>query len=158
MPVCVVCVGWCAVHVSGGLRQDRENIVLDAFDVFCAHWRDKATRVRVVTDIAACWGIDSSRVCHLIQERKPNVEVSETAKTWSAGRMRVPTSRKHPIRLPSNFAATRHSLCLLERLAAGVVMREPMLLVGGTCTTSPSPCLRCCRVSVSVPVSVDDCS
>lgn len=110
--------------------QDRENIVLDAFDVFCAHWPSVASRMRVAVAVAAVWGVDSSRLEHLIGQRKPNVAVAD--ETWTVGRVALPTTCKHPAPLPAGFAPTRHGLCLLERLAAGVMMGEPMLLVGGT--------------------------
>ena len=115
--------------VWASLAQDRENVVLDAFDVFCAHWPSVASRMRVAVSVAALWGVDSSRLEHLIAQRKPNVAVAD--ETWTVGRVALPTSCKHPTPLPTGFAPTRHGLCMLERLAAGVMMGEPMLLVGG---------------------------
>ena len=121
--VCVVC----SYHPY---PQDREHVLLEAFDVFAAHWPTPASRLKVAHTIASAWGISQDRVGFLVDSRKPPISVSGA--NWVVGRVSVATSLKTPTRLPAGFAPTRHALCLLERLAAGITMAEPMLLVGGT--------------------------
>ena len=116
--------------------QLREMILLEALDVFVWAVRRAGPRRQLAELLARHWRVPSDRLHHLLELQRP-------AYTESAGRISV--GRVSLLRASDSggsgggptyvrFANTRHTLCVMERVAACIRMSEPVLLVGETGT------------------------
>lgn len=134
--------------------QERMMIVHEGATVLAGHIADKDVRRAATRALAFAWGCTSDMADNHIDIFKPEVKYAldkSGAKSDGSGHpqpvlsvggiaLTVPTAiystavsnGKLQNPLPIGFSPTRHSLCLLERLAACVSMNEPVLLVGGT--------------------------
>jgi midasin len=114
----------------------------------------KSVRAEVIGLIANSWNVSPDRLDYFLSLYKPGIQT--TSNTFSIGRISLPiVSQVHyshqskrsfffltkliqpsilSERRRSNFAFSRHSLVLLEKIAASVHMGEPVLLVGETGT------------------------
>lgn len=115
----------------------RELLVAEALDTFVAAVRRAGPRAELASLIAAQWQLPTERLRHMLDLRRPEIEVTATGAT--IGRVGLSLDVAGGAgpgsgRGGGRFALTRHALVTLERVAAGVSLSEPLLLVGETGT------------------------
>lgn len=116
----------------------QDEVLLEAADTFMASLDTRVVsqdrRSAMVKVVSSRIGMDMDRATVLLENRKPSIETMDkrlrigrsTLPIFTSSRRREPPSR--------NFALTKPSLVLLERIAATASMGEPTLLVGETGT------------------------
>ena len=110
----------------------RELIFEEAYDCFCARLPQGKERDALVVAMSSACELDPAVGNSLALQRKPAVRTSPS--TFEVGRVVLPVMRNIATELLDStvFAPTRHSLALLERIAAAVDADEPVLLTGET--------------------------
>lgn len=125
--------------VSGPFFVDGEDVFLEAQDCFGATLSKAEHRLELGLAIGAKLGITKEKVEYFCKHYKPKVELSPEMLT--VGRVSLPRqfdSNSKSRESVTNFAHTKHSLVLLERVAACIKQEEPILLVGETGTGKTS--------------------
>jgi midasin len=126
----------------------QDEVFMEALDIFTAAFdsaSSPALRQRqedIAALIATSLDIGDERRDFLLRKRVPQLEIigdsrARASKEIRIGRASLTGLPKDPTRLKDTgrpYALTRPSLVLLERLAAGIDMSEPVLLVGETGT------------------------
>lgn len=114
----------------------QDEVALDARDVMLAS-ATPAQRASSVEALAAALGLAVDRMTWLLQRRAPDVDApTSRAPTLRIGRVGLPvqrTGRTSAVEARP-FTLVRATRTLLEQLAVGIVMAEPVLLVGETGT------------------------
>lgn len=127
-------------------ESEKLAIVNEGVSVTSSHIPDADVRRSVARSLGALWGLSTDAIDELMDSRKPSVSYSfgpSSSLNLNIGDIILPIEAKSPPHasfslgrtphpLPHGFAPTRHSLNLLERLAACVRLDEPALLVGET--------------------------
>jgi midasin (ATPase involved in ribosome maturation) len=127
-------------------ESEKLAIVNEGISVISSHIPSSDIRRSVARALGSLWGLSIDAVDESIDSRKPSVSYSFGASSsmhLTVGDIVLliePKSPPHasfslgrtPQPLPIGFAPTRHSMNLLERLAACVCLDEPALLVGET--------------------------
>lgn len=129
---------WCrrVTHLlhqrSNFTSTDIDNIFLEAIDCFVGALPDGEARDGMVAVIAEELRIDPQRRDYLIDDRDVRHAVDNAS--TSIGRYHLPRAhhRKSMSAKQSSFSINPHTSKMLERVAAAVVNREPLLLVGET--------------------------
>lgn len=118
---------------------EAKDVFLEAQDCFGATLSKPEHRLELGMAIGAKLGITKEKVEFFCKYYKPKVQLSSHSLT--VGRILLPrcletgySTRQAAI----NFAHTRHSLILLERVAVCIKQEEPVLLVGETGTGKTS--------------------
>ncbi len=133
-------------YTSGLLTSDQQIIVInEILDVFVASMRERSIYTETTYLIASMFGMSESDVDTLILNATPiqhnnsakvssNDQILNTNYNWlTIGRVMIPIQRTTLYTDDGqNFALTKYSLRMLERVAICVVMNEPVLLVGET--------------------------
>ncbi|ORY30348.1 hypothetical protein BCR39DRAFT_598381 [Naematelia encephala] len=119
----------------------QDEVMLEAADVFLGSLDSKAAltekRFEMVRTIASSISMDEERAFALLDNRKPQLEVVSSNRTLRIGRTALPTipsERRKSASSSRQFALTKPSLVLLERIAVAASLGEPALLVGETGT------------------------
>ncbi|XP_074625737.1 midasin-like [Acropora palmata] len=133
---------WCsriAITACGTPSQlDQNNVFLEAQDCFTAPLPKAEDRRLLDIAIGAKLGLTTEKVEFFSSIYKPSVHVSPLSLT--VGRISLKRNAKEKTRVPWNrnsiprYSHTRHSSVLLEKLAACIRNKEPVLLVGETGT------------------------
>jgi midasin (ATPase involved in ribosome maturation) len=132
-------------NVVSGLLTDelRRNLLCEIVDVFAAAMRDSNAFVEVVRALGRCWGVADCDIEGAVFMAQPQLHHNATsdqasdkvsaAGTMTIGRVVIPIASTDAEKLPiQQFAFTKYSLRMLERVAACVSMGESVLLVGET--------------------------
>jgi midasin len=147
-------------RASGVLTEElRRHLLCEVIDVFASAVRDKERERGIYTDLVMClgkcWGVPECDIDGLVLNAHPLLHRSDdshrlendnssirhsasSSKDTSTGIVTVGrvTLTSSPVTdvsaIVQQFAFNRHSLRMLERLAACVAMDEPVLLVGET--------------------------
>ncbi|KAK4546637.1 hypothetical protein LTR36_001854 [Oleoguttula mirabilis] len=111
---------------------DIDDIFMEAIDCFVGALPDGDARTGMVAVIAEELRIDPQRRDYLVSERDVRYEVDKSRIT--IGRYSLPHAqhRKNMSANQGSFSTNLHTSRMLERVAAAVVNREPLLLVGET--------------------------
>lgn len=111
---------------------EREAMLAEGLDLLCACLPRAEDRVRLGGALGELWRVPHATVQQRLMDHRP--EATPSARTLQVGRVALPTPPGADAAAPESrpFAHTGHSLRLLERVAATVAMREPVLLVGET--------------------------
>ncbi|KAL6070950.1 Midasin [Balamuthia mandrillaris] len=130
-----------SAHENMTTLQVREAIFSEAMDCFAALIPSPKWRRQCCTILGSCWGLTPERSHHYLDMYKPSTTRSPSA--FCVGRVTLPKIQlQAKIGLGEqqtrNFAHTKHSLTLLEKIAMSVYMEEPVLLVGETGTGKTS--------------------
>ncbi|KAK5114749.1 hypothetical protein LTR85_010062 [Meristemomyces frigidus] len=129
---------WCS-RVTKLLHQrtnftssDIDDIFMEAIDCFVGALPDGDARDGMVAAIAEELRIDPQRRDYLVTERDVRYDVDKSQ--ISIGRYSLPHAqhRKNMSANQGSFSTNPHTSRMLERVAAAVVNREPLLLVGET--------------------------
>lgn len=115
----------------GFTSKEMDGIFLEAIDCFGGWLPSGSALTDLAASVAEQLSIDPQRRDHLL-EHEANYE--STKQKVSVGRYslsRVASQKQHKLRQES-FSTNPHTCHMLERVAAAVVNREPMLLVGET--------------------------
>nr|POE79554.1 midasin [Quercus suber] len=113
-------------------NEDMDNIFLDAIDCFAGALSDGEARSELIAMMAEELRIDPQRRDFLLNDREIRYDFDK--ESLHIGRYclpRVSSFGKHPDG-PSSFSTNAHTRRMLERTAAAVINREPLLLVGET--------------------------
>ncbi|KAJ2358747.1 AAA ATPase midasin, partial [Coemansia sp. RSA 2618] len=123
-------VKWCT-RLSAYYAGDSFVVFQEAVDVFTLREADHERWRALVHSVGTALGVASPRVEQFLGQHSPTVVA--TGRSLRIGRATLPTEQAaERERMP--FADTRHSRCLLERLATCVQLGEPALLMGETGT------------------------
>ncbi|KAJ2886267.1 AAA ATPase midasin, partial [Coemansia asiatica] len=123
-------VKWCMRLQAYGAN-DAFRLFQEAVDAFAMREADYERWRTLIHRIGAVFTIAATRIDNFADQYAP--DVSRVGSELRIGRARLPISGPSPDeRMP--FADTRHSRCLLERIAACVQLGEPVLLSGETGT------------------------
>ncbi|XP_068698835.1 midasin-like [Montipora foliosa] len=139
-------IKWCsriAVTACGSPFQlDSKDVFLEAQDCFTAPLPKREDRRLLDIAIGAKLGLTKEKIEFFCFNYKPSVHISPLSLT--VGRITLTRNKQEselsnliPKSLP-RYAHTRHSLVLLEKLAACIRNNEPVLLVGETGTGKTS--------------------
>ncbi|WPH03778.1 Hypothetical protein R9X50_00666100 [Acrodontium crateriforme] len=111
---------------------DVDNMFLEAVDCFGGALPDGAARKNLAAIVAEELRIDPQRRDFLLTEREVPYEVSKTK--IAVGRYALPytPTGSRQTQPQTSFSTNPHTSRMLERVAAAVVNREPLLLVGET--------------------------
>ncbi|KAH8909629.1 midasin [Coniochaeta sp. PMI_546] len=135
---------WCRrldhVLVAAGCKTGDEPVsdtvlhwmFMEAVDCFVSSVKEPATREHLIAKIAEEMHLSGERVQHYLNAYIPKLDDSETL--ISVGRVQLRKTPR-PTRMSKSkrpFAATTHAKRLLEQIAIGVKLKEPILLVGET--------------------------
>ncbi|KAK5174738.1 AAA ATPase midasin [Saxophila tyrrhenica] len=129
---------WCGrvaslLHdASSFTSQDVDSIFLEAIDSFVGALPGSSARNDMAAVIAQEFGVDPQRRDYLLTDRDVKYDVNKSA--ISVGRYSLPrfqATRKTNIN-QDTFSTNPHTCRMLERVAAAVLNREPLLLVGET--------------------------
>ena len=133
---------WCsriAITACGTPFQlDQNDVFLEAQDCFTAPLPKAEDRRLLDIAIGAKLGLTTEKVEFFSSIYKPSVLISPFSLT--VGRISLKRKAKEKTRMPWNrnsiprYSHTRHSSVLLEKLAACIRNKEPVLLVGETGT------------------------
>eukprot|EP01135_Chromosphaera_perkinsii_P003042 Nk52_evm24s233 gene=Nk52_evmTU24s233 len=122
----------------------RERVYLEFVDCFCGMISCLSTREKLNAVICVSLGMDLEKMRYFLNFYK--CSVSKTGQGFlEVGRASVKSIKSSStksetknlvglLKKQSTFAYTKHSLCLLEKLAVAVDINEPVLLVGETGT------------------------
>ena len=114
-----------------------ESLLTEALDCFCAMVPDVLARRRLTVDIGLALNMTMQQIESYLAHYKPEVE--STSVSLRVGRATLFCVKERALQLQAErFTLTKHALCLMERLAVGVQLDEPMLLVGETGTGKTS--------------------
>ncbi|OIW33500.1 midasin [Coniochaeta ligniaria NRRL 30616] len=105
---------------------------MEAVDCFVSSVKEPATREHLIAKIAEEMHLSGERVQHYLNAYIPKLDESESL--ISVGRVQLRKTPR-PTRMSKSkrpFAATTHAKRLLEQIAIGVKLKEPVLLVGET--------------------------
>ena len=115
------------VHASKFLAStQREGVLREALDAFCGGIKEKGRLTDVANAVGRACGVVES-IVEAISNERPQVVFRNGV--VQIGRVQLETNKMH---LAESFAPTSHSVALMEKLAAAVVMNEPVLLTGET--------------------------
>ncbi|XP_046665626.1 midasin-like [Homalodisca vitripennis] len=133
---------WCARAVIGFDVSSPESalkVLQDAIDIFCCNINNPENRVILAKSVSSNLGIVQTKAEYFLSSYKPQ-SIKLIDKSCIVGRISIPI--KHQNSMPREdvvrFAQTRPAACLLERVAACLSLREPVLLVGETGTGKTS--------------------
>ena len=104
----------------------------EAADVLCGMLPSGPGRLRVLTLVAAVWGVSADEAKHRDEAHKPVARLGEGA--VAIGRATLPAERFSLETERSSWSNTGHAMRILERVASAVQCVEPVLLVGETGT------------------------
>lgn len=127
---------WCARAANlldfrrGFSTDDSDNIFLEAVDCFAGFLPDGPTRKQITALLAEELYIDPQRRDYLLVDRAVRYGVDKAK--ISVGRYDLPRGQTSKRALEGNFSTNPHTTRMLERVAAAVKGREPLLLVGET--------------------------
>ncbi|KAJ9101874.1 hypothetical protein QFC21_003214 [Naganishia friedmannii] len=142
-----------AMHMEG--EQTRfsnpvvqDEVFLEALDVFLAaapssvYDKARGRRDVIAEVLSESLGLSAERREHLLNQRKPSLEVSGDARARQSSTVRIGRTSLNglaprPGAVPATsrpYALTKPSAILLERIAVSIVSAEPVLLVGETGT------------------------
>ncbi|PIK60822.1 putative midasin [Apostichopus japonicus] len=120
--------------------QTANMVLLEALDCFTSCLPKPEMRLAAAQAIGALINISREQTQYFCQSYKPAIEVHPTS--VRVGRITLRKKVQEIASLESgdrsNFSFTRHSLVLLERIAACIFRTEPVLLVGETGTGKTS--------------------
>jgi midasin len=142
-----------AMHMEGNhLRFSnpvvQDEIFLEALDVFLAalpssvYDRARGRRDVIAEILSESLGLGEERRDHLLNQRKPTLEVTGDTRARQSSTVRIGRASLHgmaprPGVTPATsrpYALTKPSAILLERIAVSIASAEPVLLVGETGT------------------------
>lgn len=106
-------------------------MLLEAYDVFCAHMPSLEHRSALLEHLGRQCDLPAESSKHVVERHKPEVALGTGSTTVGRVAFAPNDATAAAGALPAAFAPSRHALCMMERLAACVVMNEPGLLVGG---------------------------
>ncbi|KAK0320902.1 AAA ATPase midasin [Friedmanniomyces endolithicus] len=110
---------------------DVDDMFIEAIDCFVGALPDGSARVGMAAIIAEELRIDPQRRDYLLTERDVRYDVDKSR--ISVGRYSLPrVQAQRTSAAQSTFSTNPHTTRMLERVAAAVVNREPLLLVGET--------------------------
>ncbi|KAK4561600.1 AAA ATPase midasin [Recurvomyces mirabilis] len=109
---------------------DLDGIFMEAVDCLVGALPDGQARTALVAIIAEELQIDPQRRDFLLADRDVRYEVDKTQITM--GRYSLARIQSQRTAVQSTFSTNPHTTRMLERVAAAVVNREPLLLVGET--------------------------
>ena len=127
---------WCArvmklLHGRAAITSgDIDGIFMEALDCFVGALPDGSIRSDMAATIAQELRVDPQRRDYLLIDRDVRYDVEKTR--ISVGRHTLPRAQHQRTSARSSFSANPHTNRMLERVAAAVVNREPLLLVGET--------------------------
>ncbi|KAK3671964.1 AAA ATPase midasin [Recurvomyces mirabilis] len=127
---------WCGRVVnflhqrSSFTSADLDGIFMEAVDCLVGALPDGQARTALVAIIAEELHIDPQRRDFLLADRDVRYEVDKTR--ISMGRYSLARIQSQRTAAQSTFSTNPHTTRMLERVAAAVVNREPLLLVGET--------------------------
>ncbi|TKA67352.1 hypothetical protein B0A55_09682, partial [Friedmanniomyces simplex] len=129
---------WCS-RVTKLLQQrssftssDVDDMLMEAIDCFVGALPDGPARAGMAAIIAEKLRIDPQRRDYLMGERDVRYEVDKSRITMGRYSLpRIQAQRSAPV-VQGTFSTNSHTTRMLERVAAAVVNREPLLLVGET--------------------------
>ncbi|KAJ2526275.1 AAA ATPase midasin, partial [Coemansia sp. RSA 1935] len=124
-------VKWCT-RLNTYYAGDPFVVFQEAVDVFTLREADYERWRTQVHSVGAALGVAQVRVDQFIAQHSP--AVSASGRSLRVGRANLPAEKAEEERERMPFADTRHSRCLLERLATCVQLSEPALLMGETGT------------------------
>ncbi|KAI7161272.1 midasin [Hortaea werneckii] len=108
---------------------DVDEIFMEAVDCFIGALPEGSARNGMAAVIAEELRIDPQRRDYLLTEREVRYDVDNTR--INVGRYSLPRAQQQKL-APSSFSTNPHTSRMLERVAAAVINREPLLLVGET--------------------------
>ena len=113
----------------------QEEILVEAIDVFYGH-KSSVPLLEILESLGKVLLINSDRIKWLINNRKVEFKQSESTSNISIGRCKLKSASSVSLQKSnrSNFALTRPTLQLMEKLAVSIYHSEPLLLVGETGT------------------------
>jgi len=111
---------------------DLDDIFLEAVDCFVGALPDGGAKVSIAEVIAQELHIDPERRDYLLNQRDTRYEIDKSRIT--VGRYSLPRSSnaKKASQIQSTFSTNPHTSRMLERVAAAILNKEPLLLVGET--------------------------
>ncbi|KAM0716294.1 hypothetical protein Q7P37_007739 [Cladosporium fusiforme] len=129
---------WCSrvTHLLQGRKSfsgsDLDGIFLEAVDCFVGALPDGEAKTSIASVIAEELRIDPERRAFLLTQRDTKYESEKTRIT--VGRYSLPrsSSARKAAQGQSTFSTNPHTSRMLERVAAAVLNKEPLLLVGET--------------------------
>ncbi|XP_032235337.2 midasin-like isoform X2 [Nematostella vectensis] len=124
------------VTSNSPLLLDARDVFLEALDCFCATLSKVELRFDQAMALGAKLGLTKEKIEFFCSNYKPKVHTSPLSLT--VGRITLNRSQSEVQPVVPRFAHTRHSLVLLERVAACINQQEPVLLVGETGTGKTS--------------------
>ncbi|KAI7307992.1 midasin [Hortaea werneckii] len=108
---------------------DVDEIFMEAVDCFIGALPEGSARNGMCAVIAEELRIDPQRRDYLLTEREVRYDVDNAR--INVGRYSLPRAQQQKV-APSSFSTNPHTSRMLERVAAAVINREPLLLVGET--------------------------
>ncbi|KAI6834575.1 midasin [Hortaea werneckii] len=108
---------------------DVDEIFMEAVDCFIGALPEGSARNGMAAVIAEELRIDPQRRDYLLTEREVRYDVDNTR--INVGRYSLPRAQQQKL-APSSFSTNPHTSRMLERVAAAVINREALLLVGET--------------------------
>lgn len=137
---------WCsriAVTACGSPSLlDAKDVFLEAQDCFSAPLPKMEDRNLLDMAVGAKLGLTKEKIEFFFRSYKPNVHTSPLSLTVGRITLRRKIQDNKPVQLSHTplpkYAHTRHSLVLLEKVAASIRNNEPVLLVGETGTGKTS--------------------
>lgn len=131
---------WChrlsSLNNGGSALWNPQDVFREAMDCFCASISSLETRMTMALAVGAKLGVNKLKVEYVCNLHKPSIKVAPLC--FTVGRITLNRDQVDDELKKFNFAFTRHSLTLLESLAACVSQTEPVLLVGETGTGKTS--------------------
>nr|VZI14611.1 unnamed protein product [Spirometra erinaceieuropaei] len=132
-------------------ERNAEGLYLDAIDCFVCSQPPSQLREKLAITLGGLFNFTTDRSSDLWKDRKPELYLNTQMTKVIAGRVSIPAKRsiQWELQLSSmastsgpfagqTFADTRLACSLIERLAAAVYHKEPVLLVGETGTGKTS--------------------
>ncbi|KAI7604189.1 midasin, partial [Hortaea werneckii] len=126
---------WCSrvhkllQHRTSFSSSDVDEISMEAVDCFIGALPEGSARTGMAGVIAEELRIDPQRRDYLLTEREVRYDVDNAR--INVGRYSLPRAQQQKL-APSSFSTNPHTSRMLERVAAAVINREPLLLVGET--------------------------
>lgn len=124
---------------NGPFFADAKDVFLEAQDCFGATLSKAEHRLELGMIVGAKLGLAKEKVDFFCKNYKPKIQISQLSITVGRASLNRQQQDKYaPKIFMPKFAHTRHSLVLLERVAACIKQEEPVLLVGETGTGKTS--------------------